>query len=166
MEIKPALTKLRKSKEFLDWNDKNKDIFLSYVFKLIENKKIDSWQFGFYHKNSDKITTFIVDDVINIQEDNEIFKKPDVPVLPIDLEKVQLNSEDILKITKEFQKKEYPRELISKTIAILQNIQKFGNIWNITYVMSSFNTLNIKINAENGKILQHKLESLMSFVKE
>ena len=49
---------------------------------------------------------------------------------------------------------------------ILQNLGEFGNIWNITYVTHSFKTLNIKINAENGKILHHSLDSLMDFVKK
>ena len=53
-----------------------------------------------------------------------------------------------------------------KTIVILQNLSEFGNIWNITYVTHSFKTLNMKINAENGKILHHDIVSLMDFVKK
>ena len=66
----------------------------------------------------------------------------------------------------EFQKKKYPKELVSKTITILQNLEQFGTVWNITFVMHSFRTLNMKINPESGEILHHNLESLMDFVKE
>ena len=101
-----------------------------------------------------------------MQQEEEIFKKPDTEVKPIEIEKAKLLFEKILKKAEEFQKKKYPKELVSKTIAILQNLEQFGTVWNITFVMHSFRTLNMKINPESGEILHHNLESLMDFVKE
>ncbi len=43
---------------------------------------------------------------------------------------------------------------------------EFGDIWNITYVTEAFNTLNMKIDAENGRVLEHNLASVFSFRKE
>ena len=57
-------------------------------------------------------------------------------------------------------------QIIKKKIAKLQNLEEFGNIWNITYITLAFNTLNIKINPENGEILNHNLESLMNLIKK
>ena len=74
--------------------------------------------------------------------------------------------EKLLKKAEEFKKEKYPNELVSKTIAILQNLDEYGTIWNTTYVMHSFKTLNMKISPENGKILHHSLESLMDFIKK
>jgi len=53
-----------------------------------------------------------------------------------------------------------------KIIAILQNLENLGNVWNLTFVIAAFNTLNMKINAENGKIVEHKLSSILSFKKD
>ena len=53
-----------------------------------------------------------------------------------------------------------------KTIAILQNIKPHGNIWNLTYITQAFNTLNMKIDASTGKILDHNHSSIFSFRKE
>lgn len=39
-------------------------------------------------------------------------------------------------------------------------------LWNITFVTHSFRILNMKINAEDGKISYHNLESLMDLVKK
>lgn len=167
MELHSALNQVKESKEFKDWNKKNPDIFLSYALKMVENDKEQPWQLGFYHKSTDKIVTFIVnEDAIEVQEEEEIFKKPDMQVKPLEIDKIKIPFKKILKITEEFYKKEYPSEIVNKTIAILQNLEEYGNIWNITYITASFKTLNIKVNAENSKIVYHNIESLMSFAKK
>jgi len=164
MELKQALDKLKQSKEF---KDMNKDIFFSYALIMQENNQTGKWQLGFYNKSTDKMITFVVDTKeIKTEKEEEIFKKPETQVIEVNLKKAKIAYIEILKKAEEFQKKEYPKELVSKTIAILQNLEEFGTIWNITYVTLTFNTLNMKINPENGKIINHKLESLMSFAKE
>lgn len=164
MELKQALDKLKQSKEF---EDMNKDTFFSYALIMQENNQTGKWQLGFYNKSTDKMITFVVDNnEIKTEKEEEIFKKPETQVNEVDLKKAKIAYIEILKKAEEFQKKEYPKELVSKTIAILQNLEEFGTIWNITYVTLTFNTLNMKINPENGKIINHKLESLMSFAKE
>jgi len=167
MDLKPALKKLKQSREFKDLSKKNKDICFSYALIMLENNKSIPWQFGFYHKSTDKMITFIVDkDEIKIEKEEEIFKKPGMEVKPLDIEKAKIPYNEILKKAEEFKKNKYPKELVSKTIAILQNLEQYGNIWNITYVTHSFKTLNMKINAENGEIIDHNLQSLMDFVEK
>ena len=164
MELNQALDKLKQSKDF---KDMNKDTFFSYALIMQENNQTGKWQLGFYNKSTDKMITFVVDNnEIKMEKEEEIFKKPETQVNEVDLKKAKIAYIEILKKAEEFQKKEYPKELVSKTIAILQNLEEFGTIWNITYVTLTFNTLNMKINPENGKIINHKLESLMSFAKE
>ena len=163
MELNLALEKLKPSKQFKDWNKKNPDTFFSYAMKTSDN---DTWQLGFYNKKTDKMTTFIINKEIEMQQEEEIFKKPGMEVEPIEIEKAKIPFEEILKKAEEFQKKKYPKELTSKTIAILQNLEQYGTIWNMTFVMHSFKTLNMKINPENGKISHHSLESLMDFAKK
>ena len=167
MDLKLALEKLKQSKQFKDLNKKNKDIYFSYALIMLENNKSGPWQLGFYQKSTDKIITFIVDkDEIKMEKEEDIFKKPGMEVKKVDIEKAKIPYTQILKTAEEFQKKQYSKELVSKTIAILQNINEYGNIWNITGITHSFKTLNMKINAENGKIINHNLESLMSLVKK
>lgn len=163
MDLDQSLKKLKESKQFKDWNKKNLETFFSYALKTSDN---DTLQLGFYNKKTDKMTTFIINKEIEMQQEEEIFKKPGMEVNPINMDKIKIPFKKILRKAEEFQKKKYPKELVSKTIAILQNLEQYGNTWNITYVMHSFKTLNMKINPENGKILHHSLESLMDFVKK
>ena len=72
----------------------------------------------------------------------------------------------ILKKTKEFTDKTYPNELINRTIAILQDLEKYGTVWNITHITHSFNTINMKLGAEDGRVLYNSIESLMGLIKK
>ena len=124
MGLKSALKKLGESIEFKDWSKKNPDNFLSYALKIIEEKKESPWQLGYYHKSTDKLETFVVNEnTIEVQKEEEIFKKPDTKIRPIDMQKIKLPFKKILKNIDKFQKDKYPKELISKTIAILQNLE-------------------------------------------
>ena len=163
MDLHTAFKKLKQSKQF---KDVNKDIYFSYALIMIEDSKEAPWHLGFYHKSTDKMITFTVEDEIKMEQEEEIFKKPGMEVKPLDIKKAKIPYDEILKISQEFQKEKYPNELSRKTIAIFQNLEQYRNIWNITYVTISFKTLNMKINAENGEIIDHNLQSLMDFVEK
>ena len=167
MDLKPSLKKLEESNDFKKWHQKNKNTYLSYVFKIPQEMNSEEWQFGFYDKKKDKITTFIISgDNIKSRPEEEIFKKEDMKVEGIQLDKVKLAFDSAIGKADEFQQKNFPKDKSVKTIAILQNMPKLGNVWNITYVTEAFNTLNMKIDAATGRILEHKLSSIFSFRKE
>jgi hypothetical protein len=71
----------------------------------------------------------------------------------------------VQEIADELQKKEYKSSQPFKKIFILQNLDQWGQVWNVTFITTDFKTLNIKINAENGKVLSHKLISIISSVE-
>jgi len=167
MEFKTSLNKLKNNEIFNNFKKKYQNAYFSYAFRTLGKKDFDGWQFGFYNKDNDKITTFSVSkNSIEGNQEEDVFKKPSMSVNEINLEKIKFSLKEILEKVEAFRKKTYPKELQEKIIVILQNLDDFGNIWNITYITKAFNTLNIKSSAENGKILQHKLTSIFDFKKE
>ncbi len=166
MDLKPALKLLEESKDYKDWHKKNKNTSFSYAFRIPQEMP-DEWQLGFYDKKKDKITTFVVNgSAISMRAEEEIFKREETKISGIEIEKVNITFEGAIGKASEFQSKNYPKDKSVKTIAILQNISSYGNIWNITYITESFNTLNMKIDASNGRVLEHSLSSVLSFKKE
>ncbi|MBL7054208.1 hypothetical protein ISS05_00455 [Candidatus Woesearchaeota archaeon] len=163
MEIKETLSRLEASPEFKGWREKNKDDYFSYAFCKLDVG--NEWQVGYYNKKNDQITTFVVNEKIEIMPLEEIFKKPDMKVNKVDLDKVKLTFAEIVDKASEFQKEKYSKEVIDKVIAILQNLEELGNVWNMTFITKAFKTLNVKIDAENGKVLEHKLSSIFDFRK-
>lgn len=163
MKLKEALDKIKKDSKFKEWEKNNKKAYFSYAFCTIGGDKNNGWQLGYYNKEKDRMTTFTINNEVAISPEEEVFKKQDMKVKKIGLAKVKLDLDIILEKIKRFQKDKYSNEMPVKKIIILQNLEKLGNIWNITYVTKSFKTLNMKVNAENGEILQHKLSSIFSF---
>ena len=167
MELKDSFKKLQESQDFRKWRQKNKNAYFSYAFKIPQEMGLNDWQLGFYDEKKDKITTFVVENEnIKVRPEEEIFKKEETKVEGIQLNKVKLTFDNAIEKANEFQQKNFPKDKSIKTIAILQNISKLGNIWNITYVTEAFNTLNMKIDASSGKILEHAISSVFSFRKE
>jgi hypothetical protein len=159
MEMRNALKKLNKSSEFLAWSKNNKKSKLAYAFTMDEE---DNWQFGYYNNETDMISTFIVDNCISLNESQEIFKKPGDKVKCINLKDVKISFENALEKAEQTRKKYYSNEASNKKIAILQNIKQ-GQLWNITFVTHSFKTINIKIDALDGKLIKHEIVSLFEF---
>lgn len=166
MELKPALKKLEKSQDFRKWRDEHTYTYLSYAFRIPQEMP-NEWQLGFYDRKKDKITTFVVsNEGIKVRPEEEVFKKEETEVSEIQIDKIKVSFDNAIAKANDFQQKNFPKDKSIKTIAILQNIGKFGNIWNITYITEAFNTLNMKINAFSGKVLEHNISSVFSFRKE
>jgi hypothetical protein len=167
MDLEIALDTLRKSQVFKEFIRKNEKSFFSYALKIIEDNSESSWQLGYYLDDNDKMASFIVDEAsVEAQKEDDIFKKPDIKIKPVFEDKVTLKFKNILEIAKKFLSEKYPSEIPSKTICILQNLEMYDTVWNITFVTKSFNTINFKINPDTGKIEHHQLESIMGMIKK
>ena len=167
MDFKAALKKLENSSKFKSWKKQNKDSYFSYSFKIHQEMKEDEWQLGFYNKKNDKIATFVVNGSnVEIKPEEDVFKKEGMKVNEVRPSNIKIAFDNALGKASEFQEKSFPKDKSAKTIAILQNLPELGNIWNITYVTETFNTLNMKIDAATGKVLEHSLSSIFSFRKE
>ncbi len=157
-----ALKALKKEKKFKDWKNKHKNCKLSYGFLAIDPQLPSDWQLGYYDDKKDTITTFAMANgkFVDSRED-KVLKKKGAKVLPIDVKKVKINVEDVLDLVDKFQKKKYPGENAIKTIIIIQKLPKIGNVWNVTLVTNTFKTINIRLDASNGKVKEHSIGSLI-----
>lgn len=158
MKIKELLKTLEQSKEFKDWKKLNKDSYFVHIFIMSEQGN----QIGYYNPKNNKITSFIIEEQIKIMPEEEPFKKEKTKIKPLDIEKVKIDYDKALETANNLQKEKFSEHKPVKTIAILQNIEN-KDLWNITFITQSFNTLNIKVDAATNKIIEHKLTPLMQF---
>ena len=125
----------------------------------------DSWHVGSYN-HDDTITTFVVSSSdISLQGKEEIFKKPEDKIHPLVESDISITSEEALNKGQELVKKEYPREMITKNILILQTLSS-GQVYNITFISTAMNTINVKVDSKTGEIKGHKISNLMDFVEK
>ena len=159
MNFREVLKKIESSKEFKEYKKQNKDSFLADIFTIIKEKENFDWQLDYYSKSRDKITSFVIQDKEIVKKEAEIFRKDDSEIIKLNLNNVKIPVEkalgDINKKTKE-----KPNEII----IALQVINK-RETWNITYLTTSFRTLNTKIDAKSGKILSQDEASLFETLR-
>jgi len=160
--FKDALKILEASKEFNSWKGKNPDAYLSYAFFIVGDEDAD-WKIGYYHKENDRITSFNVGKAITIDPDEEVLKKENVSkVRKLEIDHIKMELSDAVTIASGLQQEEFSTESPRKIIAILQKID-VGQVWNITFLTQSYNTLNFKIKSENGEVVEKKLSPLFQF---
>lgn len=163
MDLKELYKKLTESEEFKEWKKKHPKDYLVHFFKFSEEFEGD-WQIGYYSKESDKITGFVIGEQIGVLPEENVFKKQGA-VKKLVLSKVKISEKEAFESLKKIKEEEYQSKVSLKTIVVLQNLS-VGQVWNITFITNDFNTLNFKIGAENGKVLNHELTSLVNFTKK
>ena len=160
MNLNEFLTKIESSEEFKEYKKKNTNSFLADIFTIIKEKdKQLDWQFDYYSKSKDKITSFVIQNKEIQKKEAEIFRKDQCEILKLNLNNIKIPIEKALEeINKKT--KEKPNEII----IVLQVINK-KETWNITYLTTSFRTLNTKINAKSGKIILQEEASLFGALR-
>lgn len=152
MTFEEALKKLFDSPEFKDWN---KDEYLTHGF-LGEG----GWEIGFYNPEKDIVSTFEIGEVITKRPDSEAFKDGGT-IAKLEHEKIEINLDEALTVAKGLLEAHYKNPAIMKKIIIIQNLEE-KNLYNFTFLTQAFKALNIKIDAQSGKIVSHKIVDIMS----
>jgi hypothetical protein len=162
MEFLEALEKAENSKEFKEWRKKNKKMYLVHGFTMLNNCKQDpmNWQIGYYDKKDDKITPIEVSGSVLIGEPQAIFKK-EGDVKKLDSEKIKIKLAKALEENEKIRLERYAKDLTMKIFAVVQNIDEFGDVWNITTATNTMNTINVKIDVETGEIKSVRTENFM-----
>lgn len=164
MHFKKLIHDIEASQEYKAWKAEHEKAYLAHAFVMTDpSGTTGEWQIGYFNPEDEKITTMIFKaGKVDINTD-EVFKRPDDKVIPVNLDEVEVGYEQAKENAEELRKTDYSRELPTKIISVLQNLPDFGLIWNMTLVTQSLNTLNIKVDAVDGKIKDKKLTSLMEF---
>ena len=175
------------SREFLEWRKGNKSAHLSSVFAMGKSaKQFNEWLLSYYDVKDDTFTTFSTTGSLMAAKEQAFKKGKAVPVLEAGPVKVEVR--DSLRIAENVRAGSYKDEEASTVIAILQplnpeeisggseNGSTGGNssgkeskarpVLNITYITGSFNVINIKIDAETGTVLNHRISGVMDFMQK
>jgi len=158
MDLHEALGKLTASLQFKDWHTKNPDCYLAHGFVMLDEANKDQWQIGFYDPQTTKIKTFIVGKEIEQMQEQEILKQGDV--LKLEISDVKINPEDAMKKAEECFNKH--KQILLKKFFIVQKIDG-KTVYNVTYFTQAFNTVNIKVDAGSGEIVEETEQKLATF---
>lgn len=160
MHIIEVIKKLETSKEFSAWKKSHKEAYLAHAFISVGQKE-DLWQIGYFNPKTNLISVFVIDKKITKNEDAEVFKEQEKLVNPLILSEIKINEDEAIAAAMEILSKNYKGATLFKTFMILQNIESFDTVWNVTFLTEQFKTINVKIDAKTGKCTAHKEVSLI-----
>lgn len=164
MDLKENLERLESFSEFKEWKSASGSYCLVHAFVMLDEINKDCWQIGFYSGKEGKMATFILEpDDIKMAETTEIFKEPGSKILELNPSDVKITVEKALQIADAVLKEKYPKNSIMKKFFIIQNLEKEGPVFNVTFVSQEMNTINIKISTSTGHVMKHQISSLMDF---
>lgn len=158
MNFKEAISKLKKSKEFVKFKKEHKDAYLCTAFFIIDfegNQNTAQINFQF---DDEKIGAFVIDGDIKLRIEDLLVKKK----LDRIKEDTKIDIEDVVRIAKKQITREGVKSKASKIIAILGSEEK-RQMWNVTCFFESFYLLNMHIDIASGKILKSEKKSLSDF---
>jgi len=165
MDFIQAIKTIENSSDYKSFIKKEPEYYLVHVFTTVDSESFDdgAWQIGYYSKDTDKIVVFENNnDAITMHPPAEALKKEEY-IQKLDLAKLKVSKEDAIKTCNVTVKEQYPREIFSKAICLLQNLPEFGNVWNITIVTLALGVINVKIDASTGIVVKHEKQNLMNW---
>lgn len=162
MTVFEAITKLEKSKEFVSWKKSFKEAYLAHAFVMNDKANEGIWQIGYFNPKTNLITVFVVDKAITRNPDAEVFKEQEKLVAPLKISDVKLDEIKAMEEGMKILNENYKGTEVFRSFMILQDLDKVGQVWNITFVTQKFTTVNVKIDAKTGKCDSHKTISLIS----
>ncbi len=148
---------LLKSSLFKDWKKSHPNISLTHFFKLLSSKNESvPWEIGYYNKDSRKITVFVrlQNNEFEIKPEDDVFQKPETQMEFLDLTKVKTDYETASKLYKDNAPTFFPKHQAGDGFVVLQTLDD-QTLWSFTFISKTLQFLNIKIDAQKGKIFSH-----------
>ncbi len=161
MDVLDILEQLHQDETYKVWKTSHEDSFLAHIFKMLDDLNQDDFQIGFYNQD-DTITTFLISPGgIKKTFSDGIFKVPGAKIQNLDEHRIKVSMAEALAKAEKFQSERHEALIPIKIMAILQNTEDFGQIYNITYISPSLDTFNMKIDAATGEMLKNHSSSLI-----
>lgn len=162
-QLKELKRQVEETKNYKEWKAQNPDSYFISAFFLGNefSSKSKEWQFDFYAPDKDKVVSFTYGKDIAVKEE-EIFKKTKDKIGELKLDEIRVDLDKAILIFEKIKSAKHAADTPTKKLFILQVLDAKA-VWNITYISSSFNILNIKIDALSGEVVSESFSSVLSF---
>lgn len=184
--VSQLIESVENSREFSEWRKTNSSAHLSSLFvmvKDIERLERDAgsneWLLSYYDNEDDTFTTFSSLGGQRAAKEQAFKKGKTLPGL--NTASVKAEVWDSVRAAEEVRSKKYKGEGASSIIAILQPLsgeEIFGAagkskkiagpipVWNLTYITTSYNIINVKVDAGTGRVLSDTVSGVMDFMQK
>lgn len=163
MDFRETFDAVTLSPVFREWHAQHPDSFLCGFFCMMNVDEEGNFQVDFYNPSTDTISSFIVvdDKVVLSQDESKIFKQEDSRMKELDVELMNIGDREALALVQKLQREKYPQERFVKFILVGQ--AKNAPLWNVNAITASFRILHVKIDAQDGSLLEEDFKNPLSF---
>ncbi|MFP4567430.1 MAG: hypothetical protein ACLFN8_00645 [Candidatus Woesearchaeota archaeon] len=155
MDIFKDYEKLKTNTEYKKFQRDEPDYYLVHILIPDDNSSLE---FGFFSPKKNKIIVFKTNPYQKMPEDDAF--KEGKTITELDINNIKINFKDAMNKAQEILKKDHSAELVKKKIILLQHIQE--DVWNLTFICTSLNIINIRINAKTGTVIRNHKDSLLN----
>lgn len=178
---------VEKSSEFSEWRKTNGSAYLTSLFVMVKDlarlessdSDANEWLLSYYGGDDDTFTTFSSLGVKRAAREQAFKKGKTLPELKAT--EVKVDVQGSVQAAEEVRGSKYKGEGVSSMIAILQPLsageifdgvdkaKKIAGtipVWNLTYITTSYNIINVKVDAETGKVLTDRMSGVMDFMQK
>lgn len=160
-KLRRAISKLKKDESFKGFKKDNPDAYLSSCVVITDGKNAGDWEMDYYQPKKHKITTFVLNKSVQRKGEDDVFQKEKSDVEELKLNEVKVGFDKMMGIVEDYRKKHYAGDYPAKIIVVLQRFN--GRvIWNVTHLTSTLKIWNIKLDANDGKVIEERIENVFS----
>lgn len=162
MKIKPYLHKLQGSDAYKDFQQKNKDAFLTAGFFVIDFESGNNvHQIDYFVPSKKKFAAFTLDKKVALQLFDMIEKK--VPE-PLDIG-INIDLDALHGILQDEMKNRNITSNIKKMIAVIQNV-KGKKVWSVSCILSGMDIIKAHVEDESQTVLKLEKSSLFDYIQK
>lgn len=161
------IANLQQNELFQQWSLQHPEAFLSHLFCPLNDQllSINNWELGYFDPANEKITVFVpltTDEQNNfeIKPEDDVFKQEASIIEALNLKNVKISLELLFPLIKEQLKLRFPKEQIGNGFLILQTLNQ-KTLYNVTFITTSIQFINLKINTETGLLESHQAIELV-----
>lgn len=158
------LNLLQKETLFQDWQKQHGKGYLTHFFCPIsaQGELKSAWEIGYFTPSSQKMTIFIQlpQKGFEIKPEDDVFKKPDDTIEPLDVSNIKISYDEALRLVLEKAPAEFPQEILGDGFVVMQSL-KGKVLWNFTFITKSLKFANLKINTKTKKIEDRQVVELI-----
>ena len=161
MDLQAAITAVESSEPFKGFSKEHPKRYFAHAFSMERPEDPFRWQFGYYVPDIRKLFVFKAEPVEALPADDAY---GETPIKRLDIKEIRVDTEQAKKLALDFKEQKFPAEQVTKVILIVQNLDR--PLYNFTLVTSTFNILNLRIDAKSGEVLSSEMHPIMSLRRD
>jgi hypothetical protein len=161
MDLMTAISVVESSEVFKVFSNEHPKRYFAHAFSMERPEDPFRWQLGYYAPDVKKLFVFKAEPVEALPADDAY---GEAAIKRLEMKDIKVKPDEAKRVALGLKQQRVPAEQVTKVILIIQNLDR--PLYNFTLVTSTFNILNLRIDAKSGEVLSTEMRSIMSLRRD